>query len=156
MASKEIGVLTLINFISRLLQFCNKFRNSNITEKNNSPNFFLLVQRWHMKIWSTSKNEWLGCSSSVDFWIHNSFFTFFRKKSHKFWEKIRKTGPQCNQLESKHEWSLYLVILVECTGSFRNCSTVIDGKSKDQTHFKSITIELFWACFQYQGFMMIW
>ena len=63
------------------------------------------------------------CSSSVDFCIHNSFFTFFRKKSHKFWEKNRKTGPQCNQLESKHEWSLYLVILVECTGSFRNANS---------------------------------
>ena len=96
---KEIGILTL--------------------------NFFLLVKRWCIKIWSTSKKKWCG---AAPVWISEfttPFLPFLEKSLINFGKKIRKTGPQCNQLESKHEWSLYLVILVECTGSFRNANSPV-------------------------------
>ena len=96
---KEIGILTL--------------------------NFFLLVKRWCIKIWSTSKKKWCG---AAPVWISEfttPFLPFLEKSLINFGKKFRKTGPQCNQLESKHEWSLYLVILVECTGSFRNANSPV-------------------------------
>ena len=119
-------------------------------------NFFLFVQRRWIKIWSTSKKEWCG---AAPVWISESttpFLPFFGKKSHKFWKKIRKTGTQCNQLESKHEWSLYLVILVECTGSFRNAKYSDWWQKEESNALLNQLLNFFWACFQYQGFLMIW